>query len=437
LLPLALAATLVAAQDAAMEEPLSLDSVSTLAVRRSAEVVRLRRDVDAALDDLGWGAYRDDIALVVNGSARGTSPDDVAAHADASLDVSVELLPQLTLSGNVTARVDEPEPPKDTDPLSGSVSVTLRPFADAKGRDRDELALEYAELNLASGSRSVAYRAVSQLLSLVEAQTATPLLESELELARDRLTAVRALAERDRATADEVDAARDAVRKADQTLRRHELAVRRGLDELAQTIGVTSERIRVPGWEALGIERRAAAAASAAEAIEPDELVAAAPDVVRAELDVRRARIERDATAAFSPEISAGAGVSLPGPSYSLSLGLTVRPSDWDGRKRAHAEEDVGFARDAVRDARRIARYAIESALLELDISVQELDAARNDLAIAEQDMVEARFRFDRGDVTPLELRQAELSLARSRQNVETARASVVRTWLGVDLAQF
>jgi outer membrane protein TolC len=51
--------------------------------------------------------------------------------------------------------------------------------------------------------------------------------------------------------------------------------------------------------------------------------------------------------------------------------------------------------------------------------------------------MVEARFRFDRGDVTPLELRQAELSLARSRQNVETARASVVRTWLGVDLAQF
>ena len=102
---------LVAVTPAAQPTPgplLTFERVATLATAGASELVVLQRDLDAARDRLGWKAYRDDLSLAMNASVSGSGLDDAVGGGNAALGLSVSVLPQLTVTGDVIAHVDKP-----------------------------------------------------------------------------------------------------------------------------------------------------------------------------------------------------------------------------------------------------------------------------------------------------------------------------------------
>lgn len=427
---------------------IDLESATALATANSATIVALEREVDAAADALGVGPYRDDVSLSLSGSLGGDRLSALTAGGSAAIDASVDLLPHLTLTGRLAGSLSTADP-GPTDPVTGSVGLTLEPLADAGGDERDRIVYERAVLALESGARSVAYTAVTRLLDAVAARDDLALARAKAALAERRLASVQALAERDRATDDDVEAARDALRSARQARERKALAADRAAWSLADAVGLPRETISLPDWDRLGLASAAAdvraRAGGRASRPQPDALAEEAPAVRTAALDAQAARVELAAARRFTPDLSAGAQARFPlepegpqqQPRYSLSLDVTVRPSDWDGTARIEAEEDLAFAERALQRARTVARYDARSALLELDIAIEELDAELADLELAGRDLREAAFRFERGDVTRLALDEAELDVAGAEAAVDAARAAVVKRWYAIDLGQF
>lgn len=444
-LALAAAAPPVAAHDAVA---IDIETAAALATANDTRLVELERSAHDAADQIGWAPYRDDLALSLSGSLAGDEFSALAAGGTATLDASVDVLPQLTLGGQLAGTVSSADP-GPADPVTGSMGVTLKPLADAQGDERDQIAYERAELALESRAREVAYTAVTSLLDAVAGHEDLALAEATVALAERKLASVEALAERDRATDEDVEAARDALRTARQARERKALAAERSVWELARAVGLPSEAFVLPDWDRLELATAAARvrerAGDPSSRPESDAMVDASSPVVTAALDAEAARVELAATRRFTPELSAGAQARFPlepegsqqQPRYSLSLDVTVRPSDWDGSARDEAEEDVAFAERALESARQGARYDARSALLELDIDLEELDAELHDLELAERELEEATFRFERGDITRLSLDAAELDVTKARAEVARARATVVRRWYAIDLGQY
>ncbi|MFW5814261.1 MAG: TolC family protein [Spirochaetota bacterium] len=441
----AAAAPHVAARDAVVVD---IETAAALATATDTKLVELERDVDAAADRLGWAPYRDDLALSLSGSLAGDELPALAAGGTASLDASVDVLPQLTLSGRLAGTVSSADP-GPADPVTGSMGVTLRPLADAQGEERDRIAYERAALALESRARAVAYTAVTSLLDAVAGHEELALAEADVALAERRLVSVEALAERERATDEEVEVARAALRTARHARERKALAAERAAWSLADTMGVAPDAMTLPDWDSLEIAASAARARARAgdssSRPEPGAMADADRSVGTAALDAEAARVELAATRRFTPELSAGAQARFPlepegaqqHPRYSLSLDVTVRPSDWAGSAKREAQEDLTFAERALESARQSARYDARSALLELEIAFEEQDAALHGLELAERELARAQFRFERGDIARLRLDAAELDVAKARAEVGRAGATVVRRWYAIDLGQY
>lgn len=442
------AAFVVAAATAALPAQqtttIDLESVVALATANDASLVDLERRVEDAAEALGWGPYRDDLSLSLSGSLGGDALSALTAGGTATLGASVDVLPQLMLSGQLAGEVASTEG-APADPFTGSLGMTLKPLADAQRDERDTIAYERAKLALEAGVRSVAFTAVTRLVDAVAARQGLAIAEADVELAERKLASLEALAERDRATREEVEAARDALRAARQARGRDALAAERARWSLAEAVGLTPEAIALPGWDELDLAASVVGIRRAADGLSADALADASQTVRSAALDVESARVELAAARRFTPELTAGAETRFPlepnapkqQPRYSLSLDFTVRPSDWDGSARAEAEEDLVFAERALEVARSNVGYDARSALLELEFAVEDLDAALHDLELAGQRLAEAAFRFERGDVTRLTLDTAELEVTKAHATVDLARAEVVRRWYAIDLEQF
>ncbi|MFW5741897.1 MAG: TolC family protein [Spirochaetota bacterium] len=427
---------------------IDLESAAALATANDPTIVDLERAVEDAADALGWGPHRDDLTLSLSGSLDGDRLSALTADGTATLGASVDILPQLTLTGQLAGELSSADS-GPADPVTGSVGVALNPLADAQGGERDRIAYERATIALDSGARSVAYTAVTRLLDAVAAREDLTLAAADAVLAERTLASLEALAERGRAVDDEVEAARDALRSARQARERKALAADRAAWSLAHAVGLPRDALSLPDWDDLAIGSAAADvrvhAGDPSSRPEPDALIDEDPSVRTAALDAEAARVELAAARRFTPELSAGAQARFPlepegaqqQPRYLLSLDVTVRPSDWNGSVKVEAGEDLAFAERALEAARAEARYDARSALLELDIAIEDLDAELHDLELAEQDLAETAFRFEREAATRLALDTAELDVTKAQAAVDVARAAVVRRWYAIDLLQY
>ena len=416
---------------------LDVETVAELATERAASLVALQRTVDDAAAALGWRPYRDDLSLSLTGSLTTSDFSSLESSGSAVLAASIDVLPQLTVTGEIAGRLEDPEPPQGPEPLAASLGLTLEPLADAGGTERNRIALERAELALRAEARTLSHAAIAKLLDALIARDELALAEEALAIARMSLASAEALAERDRATADQLERARDSLRAARQSRDRKELAASRAAWSLAAAIGLPESAFALPAWDELALGAAVEDIRVRGTALEAERLAEQTHTVRAAAIDLHAAEVELAATRRFTPELSAGADVELPGPTYSLSLGFTVRPSDWDGSAKAQAAEDVRFAEIDLETARTATEYAARSALLELDLALEDLDAAAHDRALAEQALAEARFRFGRGGVTRLAVARAELALEKAAAARDAARATVVARWYEIDLVQF
>ena len=423
----------------AIDEPLTLSSAVEMAVAADSEIAQLERDRDDQLDALGWGRYRDALSFSLSGSIGGSAGTPLSAGGSSQLDASVALLPQLTLTGGLTARIqsDGATTPGSTDPLSGSVGLSLRPLADAHGTDRDELALRNTEAEISRAVMQTSSQALGTLLDAVDALEAYSLSSRALSVAELRQASTEALYSRDRATEQERDQAESNVRTASQQVQRDEITARRAVEKLSQATAVTVTDEMVPSWADLGLEELIESAIASRETLTPELLAEDAGAVETASQEVESAQIALASERRFTPDLSIGASASYPNFSYQVTAELTISPSDFNGEGVSDAQRQLSTAQQQHDYAMRSARIDAESALLEFDIAVTNVDVAREKLSDANDALAETQFRYCRGDVTEVDVRDAELSVASAENGYQSALATALRRWATIEYRQY
>ena len=417
---------------------LTIESVVEKAVATDTDIVDLHQSRDDLLYELGWGQYRDALSLRLSGSVGGDFVSAPSANGSSQLSAAVQVLPQLSLSGSLVARVQTASSgPGIQSPVSGSIGLTFRPLADASGDDRDELTLRNTEAEIIRETMRTSSQALSSLLAAVEAVDSHVLAGQELSVAEQRRASTEALYERERATDQQLDQAVSAVRTASQRLLRDEISAQRAFEDLSQLIGETVTVDNLPSWSALGLDDLVASAVTARSSLTPELLAEDDSDVEKARQNVEAAEISVAAARRFTPDLSVSASASLPDFSYQVSAEFSISPSDWSGDDVENAQTALDRANQRYDYALRSATLDTASALLELDIALSGVDVAREDLADADSALAEAQFRLSRGDVTQLAVQEAELAVANAQHSFYSALASALKRWATIEYQQF
>ncbi len=444
----------IAAQELSAEEsratvvstaPLTFGKVAELAVDADNKVTVLRRSLADKLDELGLSGYLDDITLTLSGSIGGSAEQSLGGDGTARLSAGIDIVPQLTHAGSLSAHDSfhsgpdaEPVPAgSDDSPLAGSVSVAYRPFADPTRSEREQLAADSTAADLDAAIRAARYKAIGVFSDALSAQLEVALLSEQQRINQRALGTTQALHDRDRATDEQLDAAEDAVREGARRVVRAELAAERALEALSQTTGLPAEEITLPAAVELELDQWAEVAQTTLQEAQKTDLAITDSEVAKTRLEVESARLDLDAARLFTPDITVSASAGLPDWQYSVSAEVVLSPSQWDGSAVSDARSDLAAAEQAYDYAVRVAEFDVAEALGELEFAVSDLEVAASDVADARQDLAEAQFRFNRGDITPLALAQAELTVLSTDHALVKARLAVVSRLTAVQYAQW
>lgn len=430
------------AQDGPAATPLTIETAASLAVASSSSVRSLEISLADQLEDLGIMGYLDGIRLSLGGSLGGSpfdeNPDtDLTYGSNARLSANLEIIPQLSLSGTLSANLLHDGPVAAQDILTADLGLTLSPLADPTGRDQEIIAVDQATIDLSAAIDSASFTAISRLLDAIAAERATELDSQQAAVAEQDLANSQALYERDRISEDQLEASERELRSARQDLLRSELSSDRATASLAQAVGLPVDGVPVVRADAIGFEEVTEAAISFVETADVSEMAEAASGPQLSLLDVRRAELHQQSALVFSPELTVSASAGLPDRTYSLSAEISVSPSDFDFDARKDAEADLADAERAYEYAVLESIFGAQSALMDLEFALEDLDDAAYALGQAQQDLDEATFFSERGEITELEFQQVELDLALAEYNLVAAQISVAKNWYAIEFRQY
>jgi len=410
------------------------------AVSTSGTVSALRDTLADQLADTGLQGYLQGIGVSASGAVGGNPGDPFFASGDATLSASVELFPQLSVSGSVSAAGADPTT-RQLDPsyapLKGSVGITVTPLADATGRPRDLLEIERTRVQLESAVQSASHTAVSRLLAAVMAERQVGLDEREYAVAEQSLRATRSLYEKEQATEAAYTAAKDALRSRSHGLLLSRLEAEKALEHLALAVSVPADRLSIPPIEQLGLADFVEQASAFVDSADIDLLTERSAEVLMAALDAEEAEIDLSAARAFSPSLSISASGALPEASYSVEAHFGFTISDFDLEARDDARKGLSSASVAHENTRRMTRFDVRQALLELQIALEELAAAKEPLETARLGLAETRYFAEQGEATELEVAQSELAVKLQEHNVAAAETQVASRWFALEFSQY
>ncbi len=427
------------------------DDVASLAIQSSSAIVTLQRNLEDAMEAIGWEAYRDDLGIALSGAVSGTSIDSISTSAGASVGFDIDLIPQLRLTSDLGATFRDPVPSAGYDIIDGTVGIEFTPLADTSGNERDELEVAIAEYAISNEIREQSFSAIVQLFDAVRAASQIALLESDLDLAERHQMSVIALRDRDRATDAQVEAANDAVRTADQARRRGAFDLTLELNTLGTELGVPVVADQLPALKELGLADAVTMAEGVTNTLDEELLVLESDSVMEAWFALSGELVDTDDARVFDPsafsltasvgssltQASEGASPEITDPLFSLSFQLSMNGSNFDHERVTRAEEDVAQAELALDAATRAASLALQSALLDLEIAVENASAEERDVTIAEQDLREAEFLLGRGELTQLAYDETAVALEAARLERDLSRLAVVQQLYLIELIQF
>ena len=201
--------------------------------------------------------------------------------------------------------------------------------------------------------------------------------------------------------------------------------------ELKRAIGLPLDDRLTLGDSLAGLPREDGAALRAMTADEP-ALTASVRDALSGRADLRalgaQERAQRDAARAIRWERTPQLGLVLDHgvlgrnwerllPTYSWGVQLSV--GLFDGfRREARLEEQLALARETdtrLRDLREQGALEVRAALLDLASAAEQVDAVQERLALAEQEVQQARDRFEAGVAGNGDVIAALLSLNQAR----------------------
>ncbi len=428
--------TLAVVAGAIFADELTIDLAIQRAVDGDQQVRLLERQLREQLEELGLKGYLDKISLTLSGSVTGDDDEetDSVRSGSAILAASLEIIPQITIDGSISATDSSLEVPgADEDVVTGSVGVTVLPLAVASRRPRERLAARSTAVEVERARNAAVIAATTALFDLVEASETAGISDQEVDVAERVLEATLTRHERGLATDSELTNARQAARRALQARVRNALAVERGVATNQLRLGLEDALTSVPDIATIGIDEwesralRFLSTVSAAELATRDFAVAEARLALEVdELDRRDARL-------FDPSFTLTASTDLPDREYEIAAEITLSPSQWDATEVADARADLAHSQSELAIAIRLAEFDAISAINELRFAVEDLGAAERAVSDATVAVEEAQFRLERGGITQLESDQARLQLDRANVDLVIARIAVVRRYMAIE----
>jgi hypothetical protein len=414
---------LLAASVGAQEAPadfLTFDSVVEHALSASSAVSMLQDVLADQLSEAGFQSYLQGIGISVSGAVGGNPAVPFTSSGDAALSANIELLPQLSVNGSLSAAYAGTDDPPFS-PLEGSIGLLFTPLADPTEHPRDLLEIEQTTVQLETAVKAVSFTAVSRLLDAVMAGMQAGLDEKEHSVAEQVLHATSLLYEKEQVTKQAYTGAKNTLRWRTHDLLLSNLAAEKALESLAQIIAMPVGRFGVPALEHLELGNPADQAATFLESPDIDRLAERAAAVRLAFLDVKEAEIDLSGARAFSPSLSVTVSTALPDLDYSVVAQFGFSISDFDLKARDSAQTTLAHAGIAYENTRSIAHFDVRKAVLELEIALQELEAAREALAESQLGLTEMQYFAEQGEATELELAQSELEVHIAAHNVVSA----------------
>lgn len=398
----------VAAEEITLEDAVALIMEHNPSVRSALlEVERARAAIDPVLS-------LSNSKLSVSGSYGATdgaerlqnvpSPQQEAGSFSGSVNLSVPVLPQLSFG----AAVDKNG--------KGSVSVSITPFAPSSRTPAQTASYLKAVARYEAAVRETRAEAERAVLQSFVRERELTYAEHALELAERRYELSQELYRINEATMSEVQDAASALTAARRELYNAQKAVLEAHKSLKLMLGPDSPDVLVKAPDLDDVTEQIARLTEMIADYRAVEPYSTELRIALIELETLEA--ERASTPVWRPNLSISGKYGFPDGSFSLGAVLSFSPSDVKKEERAELELRTTEAREKLATERYLLSLESDLSLRTVEISRQALEAARIDLEKTELLLSETRLLLEHGERTVLELRQAELSAERARNQV-------------------
>ncbi len=348
----------------------------------------------------------------------------------ASGDLSIPIVPQITLGGGVAVPLyDSLAAEEGPGEVSGSVNLTARPFASPKPTARSTESYEKAYYSYIYRKAELLYSVEKVFLSVLTAEKERTDAEKILRLRTKEYEIAKEKYNLGEATLKELTNQADALSEARQSYYSGEKALLSAERDFFTVIGRTSTADTVIRPVTLDdvserIEKRSGVVQSFRNG-PPQSLNLA---LLRIELESLTA--QKGMLRTYRPDLSVTASMDFPSSDFSVGISYSFSPGDIKTDEVATLEENILSMEEKIRNELFTLQKEKEMLLSQTRTAEEILNLNRSAYEDALLTLEEVRFLAEEGDRTRIELLQAELS-AQSKRTALYASAVELYTLLG------
>lgn len=409
---------------------LNIDEAVALAVESSPEVIAAVEAARDAAEAVGSPFELEKSRLSVTGSYQpatesggreGSTPTSESEDPySAAADLSLPVLPQLSLSGSLDSAG------------KGSASVTLAPFAPWNFYTVEQGAYRQTLAELEAKVAETGARAERLVLDYLVARSRVEHAKEAAVLAEESYEAVRRSYDLGEVGFDDV---RDAQQEVSDARRQH-LSAQKTLVAAGKTLSLllgptvirshtgSDGSIRIEPLTTEEVLRRAGERRLVVDRLDPARSSSTALERSRIELETLK-RQERE-TWLWRPALTVKGGMSFPDSRLTASISLSFSPSDLNDDRLGDLASAIEDTADAIATEQFTLALDVEAARRSVEISREALDAALLDRERARVLAEEAEILLEHGERTVIEAHQARLSLESAEIGVFQAAADLL-----------
>jgi outer membrane protein TolC len=385
------------------ETTVNLSELVSLVLTNNRDVLKAARSLEKAANALKVRTSLENTRINLNGSLRygpagPSEPGENETILSGDAGISIPIFPQISVGGKVNTEG------------TGSLSLSLKPFASGLKEPADEETFLKAELELRYTRQQAALNAEKAAFNLLLRRMEKDQAEEELRYEEQRFEVMEQRYRMEDATYEEYQEAANLLSSARKGIFNAEKNLLNARKDLQLMLGPETGMVEI-GF------------------IEPDNLLSMIEDrkgklgrstidyelisqsLERLEIELERLQADLRETWLWKPDLSLSVGAGVPLEDFQATLSLSFSPADIRSDERCDLEEAIQDKLDDI----SAERFSLE---IERDIQTRSVSMAEEVLAMDQAEMEQARLSlnesellFRQGRLTKLELEKIRLQL--------------------------
>jgi outer membrane protein TolC len=385
----------------------SLDEYVALVLEHNADIRQAEESVEDAAENLGIRIELENTRISLGGSVR-YGPNmmgDSEATWSTDASVSVPVIPQVSVGGRI-----DPIGAGDTE-VTGSLSLTLNPFATGLSNPADREAYDKAALNLIYTKSRIVLNAENAGFGILLRQAEWKQVEADLAYQQSRYDVVKQRYEIGDATYEEYQEAMSSLSSARRSAFDAEKRLLTARKDLQLLLGpevdmAEIETITLDEMQLMIEQRRSLADAAAASGPPTSQ------SLEQAEVELRRLEEDLRQTWLWRPNLAVSVSAGVPLEDVQASISLSFSPGELKIDERNDLQESIEDKLDEIVTERFTIDVERQLQLANVAMAEEALEIAMVELEQSRLSLEEAEELYQQGYLTELELEQNRLQLS-------------------------